>query len=41
VAVDGNSAMSAYQFGSAFIPPAAGTQTITGAGTVKWRERWE
>ena len=41
VAVDGNSTMSAYQFGSAFIPPATGTQTITGAGTVKWRERWE
>jgi hypothetical protein len=33
--------MQYYSFGSSFLIPRAGTQTITGTGTVKWRERWE
>lgn len=33
--------MQYYAFGSSFLLPMAGTQTITGTGTVKWRERWE
>lgn len=33
--------MQYYAFGSSFLIPRAGTQTITGTGTVKWRERWE
>ena len=33
--------MQYYAFGSSFLLPRAGTQTITGTGTVKWRERWE
>lgn len=40
-ALDGSSIMAAYAFGGAFVPPATGTQTITGTGTVYWRERWE
>ena len=33
--------MQYYAFGSSFLIPRAGTQTITGTGTVRWRERWE
>lgn len=40
-AVDGDSIMSAYAFGSTFLRPALGPQTIAGTGTVYWRERWE
>lgn len=32
--------MQYYTFGSAFIIPKCGTQTISGTGTVVWRERW-
>lgn len=40
-AVNGVSFMQNYTFGSRFITPKNGTQTITGTGTVKYRERWE
>lgn len=40
-AVDGASIMSAYQFGGAFLVPRVGAQTISGTGTVYWRERWK
>lgn len=40
-AVGASSIMSAYAFGSTFLLPKTGRQTITGAGTVYWRERWE
>lgn len=40
-AVDGSTIMSAYTFGSSFLVPGTGAQTITGTGTVKWRERWD
>lgn len=40
-AVSGTSIMSNYAFGSRFIRPQTGAQTITGTGTVVWRERWE
>lgn len=39
--VGNTSIMSAYTFGSTFLVPKTGTQTITGTGTVKWRERWK
>lgn len=39
-AVNGTSIMSGYQFGGAFPVPRIGSQTITGTGTVYWRERW-
>ena len=41
-AIDSNvgSIMEYYTFASSFLIPRAGTQTITGTGTVKWRERW-
>lgn len=32
--------MKGYSFNSHFIIPANGQQTITGTGTVYWRERW-
>ena len=32
--------MANYRFASTFLIPRTGTQTITGTGTVKWRERW-
>ena len=35
------SIMSAYEFGSTFLVPRTGAQTITGTGTVVWRERWD
>ncbi len=40
-AVGNASIMQYYTFGSAFLLPRNGAQTITGTGTVKWRERWE
>lgn len=39
-AVGGASIMGAYSFGSTFIKPLKGSMTITGTGTVRWRERW-
>lgn len=39
-AVGGTSVMQYYAFTSNFIRPKTGTQTITGTGTVKVRERW-
>ena len=39
-AVGGTSVMSTYTFGSTFIIPKTGATTITGTGTVHWRERW-
>ena len=32
--------MQYYTFGSRFLMPKSGSQTITGTGTVYWRERW-
>lgn len=40
-AVGGTSIMQYYTFGSKFPVPIAGTQTITGTGTIKFRERWQ
>ena len=40
-AVGTSSIMSNYTYDSQFIIPKTGTQTITGTGTVKWRERWD
>lgn len=40
-AVGSTSIMQYYSFDSSFIIPAVGSQTITGSGTVKWRERWQ
>ena len=39
--VNGSSIMAQYQPAGSFIIPATGSQTITGTGTVKYRERWE
>ena len=39
-AVGGVSCMDQFTFASTFIQPKTGTQTITGSGTVYWRERW-
>lgn len=39
--VGGTSVMQYYSYDSHFIIPQTGTQTITGTGTVYWRERWE
>lgn len=33
--------MQYYTYTSRFIQPRLGTQTITGTGTVKYRERWQ
>lgn len=38
--VGSTSIMDAYTFTSRFVTPALGTQTITGTGTIKWKERW-
>ena len=38
---NGVSIMQYYQFGSEFLRPRNGAQTITGMGKVVWRERWE
>lgn len=40
VSVGGVSFMNYFTFDSSFIAPKRGTTTITGTGTVKWRERW-
>lgn len=40
-AIGSASAMPYYTYNSAFIVPKTGTQTISGTGTVFWRERWE
>ena len=40
-AVGSSSIMQYYQPSGSFIVPKTGAQTITGTGTVKWRERWE
>ena len=41
-AVSGNSSiMSYYQASGSFIIPKTGIQTITGTGTIKYRERWQ
>lgn len=39
--VGSSSIMSCLSFASRFIIPKTGAQTITGSGTVKWRERWQ
>jgi hypothetical protein len=33
--------MQHYAFDSQFLLPQNGKQTITGTGTVYWRERWD
>lgn len=40
-AVGNNSIMQYYNVNSQFLIPRVGTQTITGTGTVKYRERWQ
>jgi hypothetical protein len=40
-AVGNNSIMQHYNVNSQFLIPRVGTQTITGTGTVKYRERWK
>ena len=40
-AIGGTSIMDQYTFTSKFLQPKTGAQTITGAGTIYWRERWE
>ena len=40
-AVGGSSIMGNYAPSSRFILPKTGVQTITGTGTIKYRERWE
>lgn len=40
-AVGSTSIMQYYSYASHFILPQTGTHTITGTGTVYWRERWE
>ena len=40
-AVGTTSIMQYLSFASEFIQPVPGTRTITGTGTVYWRERWE
>lgn len=40
-AVGNTSIMQYYKLNSAFLLPRTGQQTITGTGTIKWRERWE
>lgn len=39
--VGSNSIMQYYQPSGSFIIPKVGVQTITGTGTVKYKERWE
>lgn len=39
-AVDGVSCMDQFTFASTFIQPRTGWMTVTGSGTVYWRERW-
>lgn len=40
-AVGSSSIMEYYEASGSFIIPKTGTQTITGTGTVKYKERWE
>lgn len=40
-AVSGNTIMQYYVMGSRFLTPRTGAQTVTGTGTVKYRERWK
>ena len=40
-AVGSSSIMQYYTYASTFIVPATGTHTITGTGSIAWRERWE
>lgn len=40
-AVGDVSIMPGYTFNSRFLLPKTGRQTITGTGTVKWKERWK
>lgn len=40
-AVGNNSIMANYQPSGHFVVPKIGNQTITGTGTIKYRERWE
>ena len=40
-AIGTTSIMNYYTYSSHFIIPKTGSMTITGTGTVKWRERWE
>lgn len=39
--VNGVPIMYAYTYDSTWLRPRTGAQTITGTGTVQWRERWE
>jgi len=39
-AVDGVSVMQYYNYTNRFLVPVTGAQTITGTGTIKYRERW-
>jgi predicted phage tail component-like protein len=39
-AVDGASCMNQFTFTSSYIQPRTGWMTVTGSGTVYWRERW-
>lgn len=39
--VGSSSIMGNYNVNSRFLIPATGLQTVTGTGTVKWRERWQ
>ena len=39
--VNGTSIMQYFTFGSRFLIPRQGIQTITGNGSVYWRERWD
>jgi hypothetical protein len=40
-AVGNTSIMGAYNVNSRFLVPRTGVLTVTGTGTVKWRERWQ
>ena len=40
-AVGNTSIMGNYNVNSRFLIPKTGIQTVTGIGTVKWRERWQ
>ena len=41
IQLSGNSIMNQYTVNSSFIVPRTGTMTISGTGTVYWRERWQ
>lgn len=40
-AVGGSSIMESYTTASEFVQPSAGQMTISGTGTIKYRERWQ